>query len=263
MKRKTQIILILIFFNFLLFNPDCHAEIRAGALEGGGSLGWIIIDDDNGSDSKLLGRLDLGYNITDHIGIELTLANSIDSLDKVPDITFFNIGSVFNFSPNYKAVPYFTLGFGAANFITDKLDNESMFNISFGGGAKYFLDDDIALKFDVRDYMTTSEMTHNVSFTFGFVYLYDLFAPQAAVFFEEEPEEEPEPEVIEEIKEPEPVEDEKIDIEIVPKEEPVIEIEPIEEKPEEIPEEEKPEVEPVKKPVKKRKKIEEENEWWR
>jgi OOP family OmpA-OmpF porin len=263
MKRITQTILLIIVFNFLLFNSDCNAKIRGGALEGGISLGAVIVDDDNSSDNEFLGRLDLGYNITDHIGLELSLGNTFNSLEKVPDITLYNISSVFNLSPNYIAVPYFTFGFGAANFITDTRNNESMFNISFGVGAKYFLNDDLALKLDVRDYMTTSGMTHNVTLTFGFVYLYDLFAPEAARIFKEEPEEEPQPEVIEEIKEPEPVEDEKVDIEIVPQEEPVIEIEPVEEEPEEMPEEEEPEEEPVEKPVKKRKKIEEENEWWR
>jgi OOP family OmpA-OmpF porin len=260
MKYIIQIICIHIFFSFLLFTTDCYAKIRGGSLEGGVSLGAVVVDDENSSDNEFLGRLDLGYNFTDHLGLELTLGNSFNSLDKVPDITLYNVSSVFNLSPNYRAVPYFTLGFGAANFITDKHDNESLFNISFGVGAKYFLDDNIALKLDIRDYMTTSETTHNVTLTFGFVYLYDLFAPEAVVFIEEEPKEEPQPEVIEEIKEPEPAEDESIDVEIVPQEEPEIDIEPpVEEEPEEIPEE----VEPIEEPVKKPKKIEEEEEWWR
>jgi hypothetical protein len=174
---------------FLLLPVNSYAKIKAGSIETGLSFGWLLVDEEAGSDDKVFGRFDLGFNFTENIGAELSLANSLDSVDHIPDISFYSLALTLNMAPDSDINPYLLLGAGVGNFNTDVIDNESKFAVHGGAGIKFFFDDTWALKIDLRDYMTTDEAAHNFAGSIGLMASFDVFAPEAGgvPFFAEEP----------------------------------------------------------------------------
>jgi hypothetical protein len=186
--KKAIFLFVLPFF--LLSSNVGNAEIKAGSVETGFSLGWLLIDEDIGSDDELFGRFDIGFNFTDNVGVELSLLNTLDSLEYIPDVSFYSLSMTLNMLSDSDINPYILLGVGAGNFNTDIIDNESEFTVNGGAGIKYFFSDKWAVRIDFRDYMTTGDTTHNFAGSIGLMASFDVFAPKAEAvpFFTEEPE---------------------------------------------------------------------------
>jgi len=51
-----------------------------------------------------------------------------------------------------KAVPFVTVGAGAVTISPDEGDGETDFTFNFGGGLEYFAGENLAVRFDVRDF---------------------------------------------------------------------------------------------------------------
>ena len=164
---------------FLLFSWGHHCQARVKAYTGEASLstGRVFFDSSAGSEDRFLGTLQVDLNLTDHFGFQLSFLNSFYSTGGVPDVTFYTFSTVWNIVPKSVLTPYLLLGGGAGTFNTDLLVNQSMFTINAGGGLKYFLDRDVAVKLDFRDYITTGDVTHNYSATLGLVYFFDFSSP--------------------------------------------------------------------------------------
>ncbi|UCG77818.1 MAG: outer membrane beta-barrel protein [Nitrospirota bacterium] len=274
MKVKLLIIGILTFFLPYYQAAECGAKIREMTGEAAISVGYILLDDELGSNDRFFTRIDLGANLTHKWGFEVSLLNSVHSLARVPDLTFYNVSAVYHIMEKANRSPYVVMGLGAGNFNTDKLNNESKFNVSVGGGVKWFLERDLAYKIDLRDQIIADDLSHNITVSFGIMYLFDLFETESPSVIEEEPEPEEMPEPIEEVpaapveeeKEPEVVidmpEEEVVFEEVQDAAEDEIVMPEPEEEPEED-EEEPEEVPPPPPPVKKRVPVEEENKWLR
>jgi len=73
----------------LIFYPaHVLAEIKPGSIELGLSAGEIFFDPD-ADDNSFQFSLSLGANISKHVGVELSLLNSIDSLSDSLPSNFF------------------------------------------------------------------------------------------------------------------------------------------------------------------------------
>ena len=134
--------------------------------------------------------LRLGYNFTRHFGIEAAgeyIATSVDDstrtgltegqfgrpLDKV-DLTFYHIDAVYHFVPDGKFNPFILVGFGGAHY-NPSISTRDMAAFNVGLGAKLWLTDNIALRFDVKDYMVTEivqETYHNIGATVGITFAF-------------------------------------------------------------------------------------------
>ncbi len=194
--KKIILGTITISLLLVLNISECYSEIEAPSVEAGLSVGYLFIDDDIGDDDQAFARLDLGFNITKRFGVELSLLNTLDSFDKVPDATFYTLSTIMHLSTESDFNSYISLGVGAGNFNTDVKDNESEFVVTGGLGIKYFMDNKFALKFDVRDYMVPEDSAHNFSASVGVMIMVDILAPEAVgvpSLLTEEPEE---PEVV-------------------------------------------------------------------
>jgi hypothetical protein len=176
-----------------------HGEIRAGTMEIGLSVGRIFYDSDMNDSDSFFGRIDLGYNLTRNVGIDLSLMDSIQSPSSVPDSTFYTIGAALKMFPDSKINPYFILGAGAGTFNINNSSN-SKFVVDGGLGLYYSLSEDLFLKLDARDYMTVNDITHNYTMSVGIVFAFDAFAPSPAPPVEvpdqySKPSREPSPEI--------------------------------------------------------------------
>jgi len=108
----------------------------------------------------------LGYNLTDNWALEGVVDYLKADLNGGGDIEMLRYGGdlLYNFMPKSSLVPYLAAGFGGFN-----LDNSKTRGIvNYGGGIKWFLADNFALRADVRGLnYSMSKIYTNVEYTLG------------------------------------------------------------------------------------------------
>ncbi|HBG06859.1 MAG: hypothetical protein A2075_04665 [Geobacteraceae bacterium GWC2_58_44] len=180
MKRVAPALLVSAF----LLPLPARAEIKAGSVELSPFAGYSFFQDrQNLENGPILGGR-IGYNFTGHFGVEVTgqyVNSGVDDksrsftrqgeftspIDDV-DIAMYHLDLIYHFMPESRFNPYVTAGYGAAHY-SPKINNKNMSIIGAGVGAKYWVAENVALRVDVRDNMTTDEHIHNVESSVGVV----------------------------------------------------------------------------------------------
>jgi outer membrane protein OmpA-like peptidoglycan-associated protein len=120
-------------------------------------------------------------------------------MDRV-DLYFYHIDAVLHLIPDGKFNPFIVAGYGGVHNDPSKSNGGDMSAFNVGVGAKLWLTDHIALRFDVQDYMVTEifqETYHNIGVTAGIVFAFGGKAkPEPAPVAKHEPAPEPEKVVI-------------------------------------------------------------------
>jgi len=208
MKAMYRAALMVAAFVFLL-PLSARSEIKEGSFEVGPFGGYSFFENkQNLRDRPVFGGR-LGYNLTKHFGIEGAvefIKSRVDDkvktgakegqyrspMDSV-DLTFYHIDAVYHFMPDGNFNPFVLAGFGGAHY-SPKISDKDMAAFNVGVGAKYWVADHIALRFDIRDYMVTEifeETYHNVGATIGITFAFGgktKSAPAQAEKFEAKPE---------------------------------------------------------------------------
>jgi formylglycine-generating enzyme required for sulfatase activity len=117
-----------------------------------------------------------GYSFTDNIGVEAGLGYSITNSTLVTDknVAIFKYGveGLYHFMPDKKLVPFVAIGLGGYNLSGPSalVSRKEMGFIDVGLGVKYFLNDRLALRADVRQILANAdaiEYTLGVTIPFG------------------------------------------------------------------------------------------------
>jgi OOP family OmpA-OmpF porin len=163
---------------------SAHAEVKAGSVELTPFVGYNFFETRHNLENAPLVGGRVGYNFTNHLGIEGTwefMRSYVE--DKSPktyregqfavpmnrvNITQFHGNLVYHFMPETSFNPYITAGYGVAHY-APKINNKNMSVINFGAGAKFWVAEHVALRADVRDNMVVDETIHNLETTLGLV----------------------------------------------------------------------------------------------
>ena len=213
MKAMYRAALMVAAFVFLL--PfSARSEIRAGSFEVTPFGGYNFFQtEQNLKDRPMFGGR-LGYNFTNHFGVELAgeyIDTRVDNtsltgaregryrspMDRV-DMILYHIDAVYHFIPEGPFNPFMVLGFGGAHY-DPKISTKDMAAFNVGLGAKYWLTDNIALRFDVQDYLVTEimqETYHNIGAMIGITFAFGgkaKPAPAPVAKYEPKPEARPTP----------------------------------------------------------------------
>ncbi|MCK9365099.1 MAG: OmpA family protein [Syntrophales bacterium] len=225
MKAKYRAALMVAAFIFLL-PLSARSEIREGSFEVGPFGGYNFFEDNQNLENRPVFGLRLGYNFTKYFGIEGVgeyINSRVDDknllwtkegqftspIEKV-DLTFYHLDFVYHFKPEGKFNPFALVGFGGTHYRPDTRSTKDMAAFNVGVGAKYWLNDSVALRVDLQDYLVTEIMQstyHNVGVTLGVTFAFGGKAKPAPVQvakYEPKPEPKPEP-VPEPVPEPKPV----------------------------------------------------------
>jgi formylglycine-generating enzyme required for sulfatase activity len=117
-----------------------------------------------------------GYGFTDNIGVEAGLDYSITNSTLVTDknVAIFKYGveGLYHFMPSGNLVPFLAVGLGGYNLSGPSalVSRKEMGFMDYGGGVKYFLNDRVALRADVRHILANAsafEYTLGVTIPFG------------------------------------------------------------------------------------------------
>lgn len=209
---RTTLIAVAIIF---LLPLSARSEIKAGSFEVSPFAGYNFFESrQNLEDQPIFGGR-LGYNFTKNFGIEAVGENIQTSVDDNADlwtkegqftnpiddvdITFYHLDLLYHFMPEGNFNPFLAAGYGLAHYSPEIINTRDMAIISFGLGAKYWLKDNIALRFDLRDHLIFDETIHNIQATLGIVIAFGgkaKPAPAKAAKYEPKPEPKVEEKVI-------------------------------------------------------------------
>jgi OmpA-OmpF porin, OOP family len=182
-KEATQMkkmICLLAAIYLLALAGVAHAGERAGALSISPYIGGYMFDEDQPlRKHRPVYGLRLGYDWTDHFGTELVgnfIRAQYKGADKHLGVLNYRLDLLYNFMPQSTVVPYLAAGGGGETLRYYKVDGghttDGTFN--FGGGVKYFMTDDLALRADLRHVLdfTSIRTWHNWEYTVGVGFLF-------------------------------------------------------------------------------------------
>jgi OOP family OmpA-OmpF porin len=182
-KMMAPLLLVSVF----LLPVAARSETRAGSVELTPFAGYNFFESRQNLDNRPVFGGRLGYNITNHFGIEgvgefinsavddrfkpFTREGQFTKRSDSIKVTMYHLDLVYTFMPESKFNPFLVAGYGAAHY-SPKINNKNMSIVSYGAGAKYWVADNIALRFDVRDNMVFDETIHNVQLALGVVFAF-------------------------------------------------------------------------------------------
>lgn len=122
--------------------------------------------------------LRLGYNFTKNIGLEGGMDYSYTESTRIEkNVALFKYGAdlIYNFMPEKSLVPFLALGYNGYNFSgpSNLVEKSARGAFDYGAGLKYFLNDNFAIRGDVRHIIASVESkfhernVHNLEYTLG------------------------------------------------------------------------------------------------
>jgi OOP family OmpA-OmpF porin len=190
MKSIYRAAIMIAAFVFLL-PLSALSEIRAGSFEVNPFVGYNFFQDSQNLKNAPIYGGRLGYNFTKYFGVEVAgefIRTNVDDtikfdntegqfgypMDRV-DFYSYHIDAVLHLIPDGIFNPFIVAGFGGAHYSPSISNGGDMSAFNVGIGAKLWLADNIALRFDVQDYMVTEifqETYHNIGVTAGIVFAF-------------------------------------------------------------------------------------------
>lgn len=191
MKKKLSMIPVFkkiapVLMVSLLFLPvAAHAEIKAGSVELSPFVGYNFFETGQNLENRPVYGGRVGYNITNCFGVEAVgefIKTNVDDTSKTftkegqftspidgVNISMYHLDLLYHFMPTSSFNPFVAAGYGAVHY-SPKINNQNMSLISFGVGAKYWMTDNVALRFDLRDNMVYDEQINNFEAALGVVF---------------------------------------------------------------------------------------------
>jgi OOP family OmpA-OmpF porin len=181
-KKMLPVLLSAVF----LLPLAAHAEIKAGSVELSPFVGYNFYDNQHNIKDRPVFGGRIGYNFTNHFGLEGTGEFSktrVDDKSKTwteqgqftggddVKIISYHLDLVYHFLPEEKFNPFVTAGYGASHY-NPEINSKNMRLMNVGVGAKYWVADNVALRVDLSDKMTFDEQLHNLSATAGVVFAF-------------------------------------------------------------------------------------------
>jgi len=167
--KKT---LLLVAAGILAAASFASAANKEGQFSISPVIGGYTYDGKQHLDTNLLYGMRAGYNFTKNLGVEALFDYVNTSPTKrLLDVDMYRYGGelLYHFFPDNTLVPYVAAGYSALHFDAKTIDNRVRGAFDYGVGAKYFLNDSIALRGDVRHiiYRMDDRTNNNVEYTVG------------------------------------------------------------------------------------------------
>ena len=175
MRTKRAIIAIGLLPLLFCVSANSMAENKAKSLTLSPFFGGYLFGNDQDIKSKPAYGLGIGYNLSKKLSIEGAF-NYIDTESKEDnsdiDALLYNINALYHFTPYKKLLPYISAGIGAITLNYQDEGDDTDFTINYGAGLKYFLNESIALRGDIKRILSFNESHHNLLYTIGLTFYF-------------------------------------------------------------------------------------------
>lgn len=175
MKAAKVLVVLVVLSILLACATAAMAENREGAFNLSPFVGGYFFEGDQNLDDGLAVGLGLGYNLTERISAELGLnyiSSETEALDIDVDGYLYRLEGLYHFMPDSKLVPFVAAGLGGITLDSDRSSSDSDFLADYGLGLKYFLNNDLALRADVRHIYVFDDPDNNLLATVGLNFLF-------------------------------------------------------------------------------------------
>ncbi len=172
MKRRKIFIAVLGTVFLASFYGSILGEMKSGGVTLSPQFGRYMFDESEDVENGPISGVGLGYNFTEHLGIEGTF-NYIETesehivTGKDLEGLAYRLDGLYHFMPRSQFVPYLRIGGGILKL--DKhdggSDNDAFFN--YGIGFDFFLTKAMALRGDVRHIIATDDSEANFAYVVG------------------------------------------------------------------------------------------------
>lgn len=177
MKRTfCSIICLLCLFGF---SQVVSAQVRPSTFSVTPYVGGYLFDKDQKVGNAPVYGISLGYNITKHFGVEASGEYVSTNYDlPVADSRSSNVGNyrldgIINLIPDSRFVPFIFAGFGGQSIDYPKgVPNRAATAVDYGAGLKYFFNDRIALRADVRQIYIFDDSRKDIEYTLGLSFFF-------------------------------------------------------------------------------------------
>lgn len=153
------------------------AENRQGAVTLSPFVGGYLLDKDQREANRPIFGLRGGYNFTSNLGAEAMFGYSLTKTKqgaKETDLYRYGVDILYHFMPDGDFVPFVAIGGGGTNFNTPNTASAPSHYaglFSYGGGIKYFVSDNVALRADVRHAVLVHDTgDHNLEYSAGLTF---------------------------------------------------------------------------------------------
>lgn len=168
-----------------------HAEMQKGQVEVSPFVGYHLFEGGQNLEDAPTYGIRFGYSITPNWAVEGAVSSVSSSVDDASivgasegqftspaddvDLLLYQLDALYHFRPDSQFSPYLVGGYGAADY-SPSISTKEMSAFNIGAGAKYWLADNFALRFEVRDHLVGEVFDHSynnitatvgVSFAFG------------------------------------------------------------------------------------------------
>jgi OOP family OmpA-OmpF porin len=154
----------------LLVVGPVAAEIKPGATTLSPFVGGYVFEGNQNLENKPAYGLGVGYNFDEHWAAE-TVFNYIDtdfkSDGRSVDTYLYHVDALYHFMPSERLVPYVAAGGGGMIINPGNANSDHDFAVNYGAGFKYFLNENLALRGDVRHVISFNETQSNLLYTAG------------------------------------------------------------------------------------------------
>ncbi|RNC67731.1 MAG: outer membrane beta-barrel domain-containing protein [Desulfuromonadales bacterium] len=154
-----------------------HAEMRKGAVSISPFVGGYTFEGDQNLKGKPTFGIRAGYGLTKSLGLEgvfgFTPTEESKGRNLDVDSYTYRLEGLYHFMTDSSFVPFLAVGAGGItqNFSDgSRYDDRNGFIATYGGGVKYFLAEDVALRGDVRGIVDINNPYNNVEYTLGLTY---------------------------------------------------------------------------------------------
>ncbi|PID73976.1 MAG: hypothetical protein CSB33_00935 [Desulfobacterales bacterium] len=186
MRRRINPVFIygvsgtLLLFSCLAAAPSL-ADERRGAVGITGMAGGYIFDNEQDIEKNILGGIGVNYDITDHLAAEVRLGygrfdheyfkrdDCCCAKDEVDALTV-HLDGLYHFRPDARLIPYLAAGIGMVRIEGDHYDDETCAMVNYGGGVKYYLTENLALRGDLRHVRSLEDSWDNGMAMVGLTY---------------------------------------------------------------------------------------------
>lgn len=148
--------------------------VKEGSFSLSPMMGGYLYEDDQDLGATPVLGLRGGYNFTKRLSIEALydyVSNASNSSGSLKNISGRRFGgqALYHFFPDNTLVPYVAAGFSGLRLKGDGVNSNNHGAFDYGIGAKYFVDNDVAFRGDIRHiaYSYDSGSYNNVEFLLG------------------------------------------------------------------------------------------------
>ena len=176
MLKKTVYCLFCIAFVFVICT-SASAEVKPSTFYVSPYAGGYQFDDELNLDDRPVYGLRFGYDITKHLGVELSgdYIYTKYELDvpgtQTSHVFNYRLNGVVNLLPEGRLVPFLLAGVGGRK-IHGPGSASNDFTANYGAGLKYYFMDDVALRADVSQTHSFDHATNDFDYTLGLAFYF-------------------------------------------------------------------------------------------